>query len=80
MGTCEIYFLALGMIVLGDVAIMLNAHRFVKAPADDSLRHPEAGSSPRNRQLAIIRFAIGMSLVTVVGIFLYLLAQKGCLV
>ena len=72
------YYLAVGMIVLGDGVIFLNAHRLVKAPADDAAL-PFGSPSPLERQITIIRLVVGMSIVAALAVFGYLLSLQGCL-
>lgn len=78
MNTCGIFYLALGMLILGDAVIFLNVHRLVKAPAEDAAL-PAGRTSPRERQIMVIRLAVAMSVLAALAVFGYLLSRQGCL-
>lgn len=65
------------LVVAADAAIYLNAHRFVRIPAEDE---PKPGGRPsmRDRQIGMVRRAASISIIAVVVMFLYLLSQDGC--
>ncbi len=78
MDTCGIYLLALGFVLLGDLVILLNAHRIVTARPEDPLATGGEVKSQMN-PLKVVRMAVGLSMFTVIGIFAFLLNQQGCL-
>lgn len=78
MDTCGIYLLALGFVLLGDLVILLNAHRIVTARPEDPLATGGEVKSQMN-PLKVVRMAVGLSMSTVIGIFAFLLNQQGCL-
>ncbi len=77
MSLCSIFYLAVGMLVLGDGVILLNAHRLVKAPTDDTSLSASVASL-QQRQIVIVRIAVGVSIVAALAVFGYLLNRQGC--
>ena len=77
MSVCGILYLAVGMLVFGDGVIFLNAHRLVKAPTNDAALSA-GGVSLRERQIMIVRIAVGVSIVAALAVFGYLLNRQGC--
>ena len=78
MQTCGIYLLALGFVLLGDLVILLNAHRFVTAKPEGPLASGSEVKAQSN-PLKVVRMAVGLSMFTAIGIFAFLLNRQGCL-
>lgn len=79
MTQCETFLLALALVILADAAIFFNVHRLVRVPEDLPPAIP-GEMSPRERQIAMLRRAVGMSIAAVLLVFGYLLASLGCFV
>lgn len=78
METCNLFFIAFGGVLLSELLILLNIHRVIKVPEQETLR-PGGEVKPRLNRLQIIRLAMAGSIVMILVVFYFLLSQEGCI-
>lgn len=76
--TCTLYFVMLGALIFSEVTLLLNIHRFIRVPEPEMVQQGGEVKPGLNR-VQVLRLAIGLALILMIGVFGYFLTQEGCL-
>ncbi|MCW5963165.1 MAG: hypothetical protein KIT83_03925 [Bryobacterales bacterium] len=77
MDSCALLPIVGAIVVMTEVALMLNIHRVVKEPEQQNVL-PGGEVKPGLSRVQILRFAIGSSIVMLVVIFAFVMNTQGC--
>jgi hypothetical protein len=76
--TCTLYFVMLGALIFSEVTLLLNIHRFIRV-SEREMVEQSGKVVPGPNRVQVLRIAIGLALVGMIGIFGYFLTRDGCL-
>jgi|GEM_PF-2736158 len=77
MNICQTYLIAAAFVVVTDLAILMNVHRLFPPDVKELVQHGGEVAKGLNK-VQVIRLALMVSIVTIIGMFAFLMMQEGC--